>query len=92
MRIIIQEKEGRRFSFPIPYGFCINLAVREAWFRLAINHGGHVEEAQKTKYLNYLESIDFGQLRLTLKELGGRRGLVLVEVSSTDGTYFKVST
>lgn len=91
MRIIIQEKEGRRFSFPIPYGLCINLAVREAWFRLAINHGSSLEETQKAKYLDYLEAIDFGQLRLVLKELGGRRGLTLVEVSSTDGTYFKVS-
>lgn len=92
MVIVIKEQGGRQFKLPIPYQICINLAVREAWFRMAINYGSGLTQTQKEKYQSYLESVDFGELRIALKSLSAGRGLTLVEVNSTDGTYVKITT
>lgn len=92
MLIVIKEPSGRHFKLPLPYQFCINLAVREAWFRMAITYNSGLSQSQKDQYQAYLEHIDFGELRMALKALSMNKGLDLVEVSATDGTYVRITT
>lgn len=91
MILEIREKAGRRFVIPIPFNLLINLAVRESWFRIALKHNGHLTQEQTEKYMQYLSAIDFGDLRDAIKSIHAR-GLTLVEIDSTDGTYVKIKS
>lgn len=91
MVLEIREKAGRRYVIPVPFNFLINLAVRESWFRIALKYNGHLTDEQTEKYMQYLSAIDFGDLRTAIKSIHAK-GLTLVEIDSTDGTYVKIKS
>lgn len=91
MILEIKEKAGRRFVIPVPFNFLINLAVRESWFRIALKYNGHLSDEQTEKYIQALSAIDFGDLRAAIKSIN-TRGLTLVEIDATDGTYVKIKS
>lgn len=93
MRIVIKEADAQRaIKLILPYHLCVNLAVRKSWVRLGLRHGANGSEAERAKWMAYLDAIDFGELRDALHQLSDVKGLVLVEVEDSDGTYVKIST
>lgn len=92
MLIQLREKAGRKFYIPLPYSFLINISIRKTWLRWGLYASRHENEEQLEKYEKYLNEIDFGELRSALKILGDIRGLTLLEVESSDGTYIKINS
>jgi hypothetical protein len=93
MRIIIKEERKKNtFQISLPYHVAINLLVRKTWFRIALRHGLKATAVDEIKGLNYLEYLDFGELREALHNLSAQKGLVLIEIESASGTYVKITT
>lgn len=93
MRIIIKEpKAERHIRVILPYHLFINMAIRKTWFKFGLQQSLKTTEKDTQKIMDYLEYVDFGELRGTLHDISAQKGLVLVEVESQDGTYVKITT
>lgn len=80
VRIYIKTNEGRVLRFPAPL-WLVSGALGFGKFGVKIAKR-HVPEDQK----QYLEIVDFHELRKGFKILREYKGLTLVEVRSSDGT------
>lgn len=99
MKIVIKESANKKgFRLIVPYHMLVNLAVRKSWFRMGLRHGGGDNSASQSKnydnekVLQYIDALDFGELREALHGLSLKRGLVLVEIHSSDGAHIKIET
>ncbi len=99
MKIVIKESESKKgFRLILPYHILVNLAVRKSWFKMGLKHrdkennqnGNRARDEEKI--LEYLEALDFAELREAMHGLSVKSGLVLVEVHSSDGAHIKIET
>lgn len=99
MKIVIKESASKKgFRLILPYHFMVNIAVRKSWIKMGLKYRDKesMKDEKKAKeeerILEYLEALDFGELREALHGLSLKSGLVLVEVHSSDGAHIKIET
>ena len=85
MKIYIKLNTGRRFKIPAPIGL-VKVAFGLGGFGVSIARRYiPVEQRQ------YIESIDFKELRKSLDVLRAYKGLKMVDVKTEDGTEVKIT-
>ncbi|MED4208131.1 hypothetical protein [Priestia megaterium] len=80
-----------RFSIPVPYAL-LNIAISAAFSKFIQKHAVKwTKEHFKRKGLNFtFPIIDKSMLKPIVKELKKHKGMVLVDVKTTDGTEVRV--
>lgn len=96
MKIVIKESESKKgFRLILPYHVMVNIAVRKSWLKIGLKHRDKENgksAIDEEKILQYLEALDFAELREAMHGLSVKSGLVLVEVHSSDGAHIKIET
>lgn len=88
MKVVVRSEEVN-FTIPIPM-FMLTSGVKISNY-VAKKIGKKENPGEDTKrYLEYINCIDVDLILKGLKELKGYKGLTLVEVSTSDGTYVLV--
>lgn len=84
LRIYIKISNGPRFKIPAPIGL-VKAAIRLCSFGISLAQKSIPKEA-----LQYIESVDFKELRKSLDVLKDYKGLTLVDIKTEDGTAIKI--
>ena len=80
MKIYIKLSSGRRFKIPAPIGL-VKAALSFGGFGLSISRK-YISQEQR----QYVDCIDFKELRRSMDVLRDYKGLKMVEVKTEDGT------
>lgn len=101
MLIYIKSSEMKRpIRIPMPYHMAINLFVRKSFAKMIAK--GIAEDAQKENEgkktqaeairlgQEWIEALDFAELRDSLHELRSYKGMALVDIHSEDGQVVKI--
>jgi hypothetical protein len=79
MRVYIKERAGRRFSIPVPLALAnVAISIFVIWMKKS-------KKVKNNAELRQLETINFVELRHSLRYLRDYRGLKIVEVKSKNG-------
>jgi len=84
LKIYIKLNTGRSFKIPAPIGL-VKAAISLGGFGVSIAKRYITKEQ-----IQYIESIDFRELRKSLDVLKDYRGLQMVDVKTEDGTEVKI--
>lgn len=96
MLITIKSSDmSRTLKIPVPYHLGINLLVRKRVILKIIRSSTKHEPSASMKRTigvaeNWLDALDFGELRGSLHDLKTYKGLVLVDVVSAEGDLVKI--
>lgn len=85
MKVYLKEKGGRSFFIPIP----LSIAIFGLNFSSFII--GKTKKYISEDALEYIECVDYKILAQNIKLLKKYKGLNLIEVTSADGTFIKVT-
>lgn len=85
MRIYIKTDDGKVFKIPAPF-WLVKGALGLGSFGVAIGRRYIPEESRQ-----YVDAVDFRELRKGLGVLKDYKGLKLVEVRSNDGTEITIT-
>ena len=80
MKIYIKLSSGRRFKIPAPIGL-VNAALSFGGFGVSIS-----KRYMSTEQRQYVDCIDFRELRRGMDVLRDYKGLKMVDVKTEDGT------
>lgn len=84
MRIYIKINNGPRFKIPAPIGL-VKAAISLCSFGISL-----AQKSISKETLQYIESVDFKELRKSLDVLKDYKGLTLVDIKTEDGTAIKI--
>lgn len=85
MRIYVRTNDGKVFKIPAPI-WLVNGALGLGSFGVAIGRKYIPEESRQ-----YVDAVDFRELRKGFKVLKDYKGLKLVEVKASDGTEVTIT-
>lgn len=85
----------RTIKIPVPYHLGINLLVRKRMILKIVRSSTKHEPSEAMKKSietaeNWMNAVDFGDLRMSLHMLKSYKGLALVDVESADGEIVKI--
>lgn len=80
MKIYIKIRDGRNFKIPAPIGL-VKVAIRLGGFGVSIGRR-YIPQKQR----QYIDCIDFRELRKSLDVLRDYKGLKMVDIKTEDGT------
>ncbi|MBU3182037.1 hypothetical protein [Clostridium psychrophilum] len=84
MRIYIKIKHGPRFIIPAPIGL-VKATIGFCSFGISISQKSIPKEK-----LQYIESVNFKELKKNIDVLKDYKGLTLVDVKTEDGTAITI--